>query len=116
MAVSIVTIAEINSIVHQLRIGVKRKINLDKILSNIYQVNISTQDILQKYEEIDAFSQGKHQTLKSPFSARNMGKNDIWIAATASALKVPLITTDKDFLHLDGVFIELIWIDIEQYR
>lgn len=54
--------------------------------------------------------------MKSSFSARNMGKNDIWIASTASALKVPLITTDKDFKHLDGKFIELILIDIAKYR
>ncbi|MEL7220555.1 MAG: PIN domain-containing protein [Bacteroidota bacterium] len=45
-----------------------------------------------------------------------MGKNDIWIAATASALKIPLITADRDFKHLDGDFLELIWIDIEKYR
>jgi|GEM_PF-5599429 hypothetical protein len=33
--------------------------------------------------------------LVKPFSARNMGKNDIWIAATAA-----LITSDQDFDHL----------------
>lgn len=116
LAVSIVTIAEINSLIHQLQIGGRRKTNLDIILSKIYQVDISTKDILQKYEEIDAYSQGRHKTMKSSFSARNMGKNDIWIAATASALQVPLITTDKDFKHLDGEFIELILVDITKYR
>lgn len=33
-------------------------------------------------------------------SARNMGKNDLWIAATASALDLTLLTTDRDFDHL----------------
>lgn len=50
---------------HQLRIGGKRKANLDEILSKIYEVNISTKEILQKYEEIDAYSQGRHKTLSS---------------------------------------------------
>nr|WP_157618605.1 hypothetical protein [Spirosoma spitsbergense] len=40
-----------------------------------------------------------------------MDKNDLWIAATASLLEAILITTDKDFDHLHGRFIEVIWID-----
>jgi tRNA(fMet)-specific endonuclease VapC len=42
-----------------------------------------------------------------PTSARNMGKNDVWIAATASVLQIPLLTTDADFQHLDTVYLEL---------
>jgi tRNA(fMet)-specific endonuclease VapC len=37
-----------------------------------------------------------------------MGKNDLWIAATASVLNIPLITTDNDFIHLDKTFLTLI--------
>jgi predicted nucleic acid-binding protein len=37
-----------------------------------------------------------------------MGKNDLWIAATASVLDIPLMTTDNDFTHLDAVFLKLI--------
>jgi tRNA(fMet)-specific endonuclease VapC len=29
-----------------------------------------------------------------------MGKNDLWIAATAYALDIPLMTADSDFDHL----------------
>lgn len=32
-----------------------------------------------------------------------MGKNDLWIAATAITYNIPLITTDADFDHLDGL-------------
>lgn len=116
LAISIVTLAEINSIAHQLRITGKRRDHLDRMLGKIYQIDISSKDILQKYEEIDAYSQGKHRTIKSPFSAKNMGKNDIWIAATASALNIPLITTDKDFTHLNGVFLQLVLVDIAKYK
>lgn len=37
-----------------------------------------------------------------------MGKNDLWIAATSSALDIPLITCDGDFDHLNENFLELI--------
>jgi len=36
-----------------------------------------------------------------------MGKNDLWIAATASVLEATLLTTDFDFDHLKGVFLEV---------
>ncbi len=40
-----------------------------------------------------------------------MGKNDLWIAATASVLNAHLLVIDHDFDHLDGVFLEVIYID-----
>lgn len=40
-------------------------------------------------------------------TARSMGKNDLWIAATASILSAKLLTTDNDFDHLDGVYLDL---------
>jgi len=43
-----------------------------------------------------------------------MGKNDLWIAASASFLKAELITTDKDFNHLDGNYIKLKRIDFSK--
>lgn len=43
-------------------------------------------------------------------------KNDIWIAATASVYKLKLFTTDKDFDHLAGEFIDLEFIDIDKYK
>lgn len=116
LAISIVSIAEINSIIHQFKIGDNRRRGIDKILENTTRLDISYEDILKKYEEIDAFSQGKHQTVKSNFSAKNMGKNDLWIAATASAFQITLVTTDSDFDHLNGVFLSLKFIDINNYR
>ena len=46
-----------------------------------------------------------------PEGARNMGKNDIWIAATALHTGLPLLTTDEDFRFLDGVLLQVFWID-----
>ena len=45
-------------------------------------------------------------------SARNMGKNDLWIAASAMELKATLLTTDKDFDHLHTQLINVEVIDI----
>ncbi len=36
-----------------------------------------------------------------------MGKNDLWIAATASVTGVTLMTTDGDFDHLHPVHLTL---------
>ncbi len=40
-----------------------------------------------------------------------MGKNDVWIAATASVVEAVLLTTDADFDHLDPRFLKRIWLD-----
>ena len=70
-------------------------------------------NLLKSYIAIEAYSQGKHPTLNLPqgLSARNMGKNDLWIAATAHALNATLLTTDKDFSHLDDVFCKVVVIE-----
>jgi predicted nucleic acid-binding protein len=70
--------------------------------------------VIKNYAAIDAYSQGNLQTVDC--SARNMGKNDLWIAATASAFDLVLLTTDKDFSHLDEAFIQLEYISIEEMK
>ena len=61
-----------------------------------------TERLLPAYARIDAYSQGKLKLEPLPpgLSARNMGKNDLWIAATALYFELELHTTDKDFDHL----------------
>lgn len=69
-------------------------------------VDINVEEIIETYAIIDAYSQGKLND-SSTFTARNMGKNDLWIAATASALDLTLITMDEDFNHLKDNYIKL---------
>jgi tRNA(fMet)-specific endonuclease VapC len=57
------------------------------------------------YAEIDVYSQSHHPILRLPTSARKMGKNDLWIAATAAILNATLLSTDADFEHLDNLFL-----------
>ena len=65
--------------------------------------------LMDAYADIDAYSQGKHPIYLPPagFSSRNMGKNDLWIAATAFLLELSRLTTDSDFDHLHPNFIEV---------
>ena len=62
------------------------------------------------YARLDAYSQGKlqGQPLPAGMSARNMGKNDLWIAATALYLDLPLHTMDNDFDHLSSLGLTLV--------
>jgi len=60
---------------------------------------------MQAYAEIDAYSQGNLPGKPLGLSARNMGKNDLWIAASAYVSKAGLVTTDGDFDHLNGSWI-----------
>ena len=83
---------------------------LSEILARLPAVEINRTRIIDLYAEIDAFSQKKHPTRTSTTSPRNMGKNDLWIAATTAVLGAKLVTVDRDFDHLDGVFFDVIYI------
>ena len=44
-----------------------------------------------------------------------MGKNDLWIAATVSVTNATLVTTDKDFNHLDKTYLKLVTVKSINY-
>lgn len=113
---SVVTVGEVESLMIQRKYGEKKKEAFRKLLNSLAVLDINIREVITRYAEIDAFSQGKNSNKPSPFSARNMGKNDLWIAATSSHYDLLLVTTDQDFNHLDGEYISLKHIDIEQYR
>lgn len=116
LAISVVTIGEINSLIAQYDYGERREKSIQNMLDKVLEIDINIRKILDLYGQIDAYSQGKLKDKKGNFTSRNMGKNDLWIAATASAFDMVLVTTDQDFDHLDGEFIKLKYIDIEKYR
>ncbi len=49
-----------------------------------------------------------------PKPARSMGKNDLWIAATAHASGAVLVTTDRDFDHLHGIWLNREFVDVSR--
>ena len=87
--------------------------SLDELLRKLPLIDINDEQIIRRYAEIDAYSLSRDPARPLPKgqTARQMGKNDLWIAATASVLKAKLLTTDHDFDHLDGVFVEVNYID-----
>jgi tRNA(fMet)-specific endonuclease VapC len=111
--ISVVSTGEIYSLAKQLGWGGGKLKTLDALLRKLPTVDISHEQIIQRYAEIDAFSLGKDKArpLRSGQTARVMGKNDLWIAATASVLNAVLLAIDHDFDHLSSVFVDVIYID-----
>jgi len=106
--ISIVTVGELMSLSLRNKWGARRIRKLNFIIKKFIIVDIRYMTLVNKYAEIDAFSQGKLKDKSLNTSSRNMGKNDLWIAATASLINARLITYDKDFDHLDKVFVDVI--------
>lgn len=109
--ISIVTVAEIRSIAAKNNWGEKRIKIVEEFMNELIVVEIRFNDLINAYAEIDAFSQGKLKDRPLKVTARNMGKNDLWIAATAHVTQSKLITTDRDFEHFAGEYFEVIIID-----
>ncbi len=71
--------------------------DLNDYLRRFPAFDIGGNGILNAYVEIENYSD---------LEGRDMGsKNDLWIAVTATVHDVTLLTTDKDFNHLNGNFI-----------
>jgi len=87
-----------------------QKLAFLEILLKRYPIVELTVYLTENYALIDAYSQGKlkFQPLPPGMSARNMGKNDLWIAATALYFDFELHTADHDFDHLRVLDLKLV--------
>ena len=110
--IAAVNLGELYSLALQNNWGQTRFDALSNFRTEFIVIDINIDSIIKRYAEIDAFSQGKLKKLPSNLSARNMGKNDLWIAATASLYNLTLLTADSDFTHLETLFLDLRHIDI----
>ena len=106
--ISVVTEGELESFALKNDWGINKRRELDRYLTEFLVVDIRIKTIINRYAEIDAFSQNKLKGRPLGHSARNMGKNDLWIAATTSVLDATLLTTDKDFDHLNNEFLTVV--------
>ena len=104
---SVVTAGELRSLAYQLKWGKEKSEKAFFLLNYFVKTSIDDTDIIEAYALIDAYSESV---------GRSMGKNDLWIAATAKITSATLLTTDKDFDHLHPHFINRIWIspDVER--
>lgn len=112
-AISVVVAGELKAFAVKRQWGYQKRLALEKILSEIpiFGIELSPTDV---YATIDAYSQGELITDPLPvgLSSRNMGKNDIWIAATALFYDAQLQTSDNDFDHLPAIGLRLKKIDM----
>ncbi len=115
--ISIASIAEVQSIAFQNNWGSVKLTSLEYIFSNVTVIEL-TDILIDAYINIDAFSQRNHPSFQEfPHkTSRNMGKNDLWIAATASLLNLTLVTTDADFDHLNNYFVQLYKLEPKDLR
>jgi len=100
LIVSVVTIGEIRVLAQRRDWGQKKMEQLNSFLQQalfVVDVSFGAPELLDAYVEIDCFSKG-----------RSMGKNDLWIAATAKVTGATLVTSDRDFDHLGNVYFQLV--------
>jgi tRNA(fMet)-specific endonuclease VapC len=96
--ISIVTEGELKSLALQRNWGIKKTESINKFMEQFLKVPIQSNDLIGAYAEIDNYSQG---------TSKNMGKNDLWIAATAKVTNSTILTNDNDFDHLKGIFVDV---------
>lgn len=106
--ISVATVAELRSIALQNSWGTKKLGLVDVLLDEMLIVEIN-ENLIDTYAEIDAYAQCRNPSFEqyAHKTARNMGKNDLWIGATAALLGLVLVTTDADFDHLHNVFFDV---------
>ncbi len=107
VVLSVITIAELEALSLKLDWGIQRVLFMRDMVARYPIVDI-TPGLVRYYAEVDAFSQGRLSPIPLKTSARNMGKNDIWIAAIALYLDMELHTTDGDFDHLPALGLRLV--------
>jgi len=91
LVIPIVVVGELEAFALKADWGYQKIFKLNQIL-DAYPIVAIDRELTRVYAQIDAYSQGKLSPVN--FTARNMGKNDIWIAATAFYLDLELHTAE----------------------
>ncbi len=95
--------------------GRSRRDDLDRILRQLPVINVNRPAILNAYASIYTWTHGTMTNAAGgqppPTPAVPMKQNDMWIAATAHAIDATLMSTDKDFDHLHGVWLNVRYVD-----
>lgn len=98
--ISVVSFAEIQVLAKRNAWGDAKLKKLAAFIDVAILLDIFTQDtaLMQAYVDIDIYSNSM---------GRKMGKNDLWIAATAKVTNASLVITDGDFDHLSVSMLKL---------
>ena len=100
--ISVVTAGELHSLALLSGWGHAKLDQMEFCLGYFKTVTIHDPAIIDRYAVIDAHFQSRGHIL---------GKNDLWIAATAAATGSRILTTDRDFDPLNPDFISRDWIN-----
>lgn len=106
--ISIVSIGEIYSLAAKNKWGETKLKVVEKLIDDLVVVEVRYKDLIDLYVDIDTYSNKSNPKRVVKGSAVKMGKNDLWIAATAAITDSKLLTADGDFDHLDGEYFEVI--------
>jgi tRNA(fMet)-specific endonuclease VapC len=90
--ICVVTVGECLAFARRRNWGVAKLDALHELLREFVVVDINSREVLDRYAELSAAGVSK---------GWNLGENDLWIAATASAANALLLTTDADFDRVD---------------
>lgn len=100
--VSVVSHGELRSLALQFEWGAAKLNQVEFCLEYFVRMTIDSDKAIKTYAELDHFSMQ---------SGRKMGKNDLWIAASAVIERATLITMDSDFDHLVPLYFDRIRIE-----
>jgi tRNA(fMet)-specific endonuclease VapC len=110
--ISVVTRAELLTFVKINSWGGQKLNSINLFLKGVLTIDISHNDehLIANYILIDSFSKNKAEDSDGKFKAGahiTMGKNDLWIGATAKTINATLITCDGDFDHLTNTMLKV---------
>jgi len=108
--ISIVSAGEILSLAKKLNWGGGKQSLIKELLEEFVIVDLNSPDIWGAYAEADYFCE------KECKPAEKIGKNDLWIAATAKVLRATLLTTDKHFDKFHPQMLTRNYINPENFR
>lgn len=91
LVISAVSVGEVKSLARRNKWGDNKVKRLEGLLEKFLVADINAKDVFEQYAIIETFSQGILDSPRLKGTARNMGKNDLWIAATGSVLNLVLI-------------------------
>lgn len=114
VSTSVICKGEILALAERRGWGHARRNRLEQVLESFPTLGINQPEIIRCYASISAWTQGSEiegTVAPPPKPAVTMGQNDIWIAATACATHSLLLTTDKDFSHLNKIWIDHAFVD-----
>lgn len=94
--------------------GARKREQLERVLQHFPTIGIRSAQVQAACAMINAWTSGVANAAPSsappPQPARTLGQNDLWVAATARATRSALMSTDADFKHLSGIWLEFLYV------